>query len=646
MTQQATNLNTAVHAWRRSLLVAMPFASVAFLIGIPLNTLSQQQTAFDQITFPLMAVGLVLLNLTLICFRHATNLVLLTIIVACPIFFLAKLSYILFASPPGLDIPAEMTEGFFWIPATYLLGLFTTNRYGTHRMPRLFVIAVLALSLAYALNGVAHHSPNWSAIFALVELNLANIVLLTLSQSFLGTKEHFTRATAQAEAMRQLAHADPLTGLHNRLGMQTALEHMVQVKHLEQPVGVVFLDLDGFKAINDTLGHNIGDEVLCEVAKRWQGFCRAHDLLGRWNGDEFVMLLGNTNGPNATHIAHRLIAALEQPITLGDHTVQLSASAGVSSSPEDASTAHELLRHADSALHAVKRNGKNGVRKFSQDLDGAFEEHQQLERDLRKALEQHQFELAFQPIVHLETAAVFKVETLLRWRHPERGMVSPATFIPLAESSGFIVPLGEWILQTACFEAARWNQQGRGQAVRVAVNTSALQLAQPNFIGTVTLALARSGLPAHLLELEITEGVVLHNVTQVQETLHKLRELGISLAIDDFGTGYSSLRYLRDLPVSTIKVDRSFVNDLGQPRHESPFAFALFDAILSIARTLNLEVIAEGIETEAQLETLRGLGCTGGQGYYFARPEPAERIFERLSTTPKHQRVGSSATLN
>ena len=636
-----SNLEASEQGWRRSLLIAMPFTSAAFLIGIPLNALAGQDNAFDHVVFPFMAVCILALHAFLVLKPKSTNAVQVILASACPVFFLGKLAYLLYSGDPNLDIPAEMTEGYFWIPALYLLGSFTQR---SHRIPQVFLAGLLGMSLWYALQTASAARPDWSTLFALIELNLANVTLLLLSQSFIGFRDQYARAAAQADTLHDLAYTDTLTGLRNRTGVQTSLEALLGPGG--GAVSVVFVDLDGFKAINDTLGYCVGDAVLRQVTGRWRQFCRERDELGRWSGDQFVMLLPGSSSDEAAQVAARLLAALEAPIAVDDHLVKLSASAGVSASPEHGTTAQELLRHADTALNAVKRNGKNGVRRFSRDLDSAFEEHQQLERDLRVALAERQFSLVYQPIVHLETGAVFKVETLLRWTHPTRGLVSPATFIPVAEASGLIVSVGEWILETACFEAARWNAPG-GRPVRVAVNTSALQLAHPSFVGVVTSALVKSGLPAHLLELEITEGVVLQNAGLTLQALAELRELGVSLAIDDFGTGYSSLSYLRDLPVSTVKVDRAFVRDLGVPRHESPFAYALFDAILSIARSLNLEVVAEGIETEAQLATLRDLGCTGGQGYYFARPESAELLFERLQGP--HRPVfgpGSAVTLN
>jgi diguanylate cyclase len=634
---------------RRSLLIALPIAGLAFVVGMVFNPLSGQSTPFDQIMYPVASLGMFVTYLVLVSVKDSTNMVILMAVNFSGLFFLAKLVYILFG-PAQINIVAEMTESFFWIPAMYAVSLFAEVQRKARIMPGLFVIGMLVISSAFitqnllggGTNHSANYNANYSAIFALLELNLANITLLTISYMLLAFKDGYIRAETHAETMQHLAHTDQLTNLANRLGVQAKLEETLS-GNPHETLSLIFLDLDGFKTINDTLGSSIGDEVLREVARRWQSFCRDRDSLGRWSGDQFVAILHDVGGFEATAIAHRLIDALTEPLSIGEHVVQLTASAGISSFPEDGSSGHELIRHADSALSTIKRAGKNNVRRFTPAIEGEIEERQQLERDLRLALERHELELAYQPIVDLKTGQTIKAEALLRWRHPTRGPVSPATFIPIAESSGLIVPLGNWILHQACMQAKIWNQPGR-QAIRIAVNISAVQLGHPEFLHVVAQTLAKTGLPARLLELELTEGTVLRDVSEVQRTLGELRELGISLAIDDFGTGYSSLSYLRDLPIQTIKIDRSFVKDLGTTRFGPQFALALIEAILSIARTLDLEVVAEGIEDEAQLVVLRSLGCGSGQGYLFARPEPGQALEHRLQNAPLG--VGAMTGLN
>jgi diguanylate cyclase len=643
-------LDLAMEGPRRSLLIALPFVFLAFVVGLVLNSPSQQSTALDEVAYPLFTVGIFFVYLCLLVFKHSTNTVILSVVSLSAVFLLTKLVYILFMASANINIVAEMTESFFWIPAMCLLGAFARVDPRARILPNLFLMAMLLISLVFIVQSLRSSTPHFSAIYALIELGLANMTLLTLSQMLFSFKDDLIRAETHAGTMQHLAHTDQLTGLVNRLGIQTKLEETLSTNlstnlkdSTTQTISLIFLDLDGFKAINDTLGSSVGDEVLREVARRWQGFCRDRDSLGRWSGDQFVAILHGVAGHEATAIAHRLIDALSEPLRIGEHLIQLTASAGISSFPEDGSSGHELIRHADSALNTIKHAGKNNVRRFTPAIEGEIEERQQLERDLRLALERHELELAYQPIVDLKSGQTIKAEALLRWRHPTRGMVSPATFIPIAESSGLIVPLGKWILHEACTQAKIWNQPGR-QTIRIAVNISAVQLGHPEFLNMVAQTLAKTGLPAKLLELELTEGTVLRDVSEVQRTLGELRELGISLAIDDFGTGYSSLSYLRDLPIQTIKIDRSFVKDLGTPRFGPQFALALIEAILSIARTLDLEVVAEGIEEESQLVVLRSLGCGSGQGYLFARPEPGQALEHRLQNATSG--VSAMAGLN
>ena len=630
--------------WRRSILKSLPFACIAFGLGMIFDPLSHQSTPFDQIAFPLMFVGLIGLEIILLSSRRATGPVVLTIVSASGLFFLGKLGYLLFAASASVNVTAEMTESLFWIPTLHVLSLLVPNVRGARIMPLVFVFAMIAVSTAYAIG--LGNPRSFSVLSALVQFNLSNVTLLLLTLALVGINQRSSRAEAQAETMHNLAHTDAVTTLPNRLGLHTRLERTLERANREKrPAAVVYLDLDGFKVVNDTLGHEMGDAVLMEVANRWKDFCREDDCLGRWSGDEFVLTLWNTPSEQAMAVAERLVTALASPLEVRGQTIRVSASAGVSLFPDDGFDAHVLLRHADSALYTVKRTGKNGVRRFSATLDSEIEERLQLERDLRLALERDELELAYQPIVNLRDGNVIKLEALLRWRHPTRGYVSPVDFIPVAETSGLIVPIGTWVLNQACRQAKLWNQPGQPR-LKVAVNVASLQLAQSNFKSIVAETLVTTGLPASLLELELTESVVLRDLEQTTRTLNELRELGLSLAIDDFGTGYSSLSYLRDLPIQTIKVDRSFIRDLGSPRNAPHFALALIEAIMSIARALDLDVVAEGIETEAQAITLRGLGCAQGQGFHFARPEAAHLITPRLMKLREGTEQVFSSNLN
>jgi diguanylate cyclase (GGDEF)-like protein len=596
------------------MLFAIPFAGLAFVVGVLLDGPSGHSNGFDRVAYPVLALGMFACEVVLALRRRATSDVVLAIVCSACAFFLAKLVFILFLAPPSIHTQIEMTETFFWVPAVYVLCLLVPGVRGGRVVPFVFFGAMGAVSFAYLVSTAAR--PEVGVAFALVELNLANLTLLSVTHSFLGSKERLARAEAKADAMQRLAHTDLLTDLPNRLQLQADLERALsRAASRGRPLALVFLDLDGFKAVNDTLGHEAGDGVLREAARRWRTFCREGDLMARLGGDEFVVVLRDASDDEALAVAGRLVAALAPAFQLGGQAVQVSASAGVSVYPDDADDGATLLRHADSALYQVKRSGKNGVKRFQAELDIVVEERSTLQRELRSALARGELTLAYQPIVDLNSGEAVKLEALLRWQHPQRGAVPPADFIAAAEESGLILPIGTWVLREACEQARLWHERS-GRKLKVAVNVAPLQLAQPDFSRLVAEALASSGLAARYLELELTEGAVLNDVEGAGRTLRSLRQLGVSVAIDDFGTGYSSLSYLRDLPIDTIKIDRSFVRDLATPRLAPHYALALIEAILSVARTLDLEVVAEGIETEAQVEILRGLGCHAGQGYY------------------------------
>jgi diguanylate cyclase len=637
-----TNLNpkddAALEGSRFSLLIALPLTALAFVVAMVLNPLSGQATPYDTLVYPTMMVVMILMQVVLLFFRRSTNLVMLLTLAGSSAFFISKLIYVLFFGPADISLLGEITETFFWVPAIYVLSQYTVLPGFSRVLPFSLLTMMALISAIYVVSNLLGGHPDFSVILALAQMNMAQMSLLAASYMLLGYRTRYIQADTYAETMHVIAHSDQLTGLANRLGVQVKLEQMVQASGYEHGnrLAVVFLNVDGFKSVNDLLGSSIGDDVLREVARRWHTFCRDADCLGRWNGDEFVAIFDDVTGEEATAIAYRLTDALSAPLMVAEHLVQLTASAGVSAFPEDGLNPHELIRHAESALDTSKRSGKNKVRRFSPEIEGEIEERQRLESDLRLALERNELELAYQPIVNLNSGETIKAEALLRWKHPTRGMVSPMTFIPIAESSGLIVPLGNWILFQACTQAKNWNQPGRPE-VRVAVNISAIQLGHPDFCNVVAQTLIKTGLPARMLELELTEGTILRDVSEAQRTLRELRELGISLAIDDFGTGYSSLSYLRDLPIQTIKIDRSFINDLCSIRHGPQFALALIEAILSIARTLDLEVVAEGIEDESQLMVLRSLGCGCGQGYYFARPDSGHALEQRLRSTLVYQ---------
>jgi len=419
------------------------------------------------------------------------------------------------------------------------------------------------------------------------------------------------------EIISYQANHDLLTGLPNRTLLKDRLSLAIaQARRSEQSLAVLFLDLDRFKLVNDTLGHVAGDELLQAVAARLKDCLRDGDTLARVGGDEFMLLLpGVRTEEDAASVAYKIIGVLKRPFSIDGHDVFVSASIGVALYPRDGKTIDSLIKHADIAMYHIKERGKDGVQFFSQHMNAALSRHLSLESGMRKALEAGQFRVFYQPQVSIESGEVVGVEALIRWQHPTRGLLPPMEFVPLAEENGLIVPIGEWLLDTACAELAAW-RRGGVPPVRLAVNLSALQVEQPHFVDRVIACLRRHELPGSALELEITENVIMKDMDIVVQKLRQLSGHGIRVAIDDFGTGYSSLSYLRKLPIHTLKIDRSFVHDI---RHDSGDG-SIVTAIVAMAKGLGLKLIAEGVETRTQLDFLRGLGCDEMQGFLFSEP--------------------------
>ncbi|MFN2322931.1 MAG: putative bifunctional diguanylate cyclase/phosphodiesterase [Trueperaceae bacterium] len=612
--------------WQRTLVLALPFGVLAFVAGWALDGPSGQATAFDAVVYPVMAVTLLALHVVLAVRREALTLVVLTIVGGTSVFLLSKLVFLLFLDMGSVQVQAELTESFFWVPVIYLLSFVLPHVSLGRQISVAFTASILLVTLAYAF---APDLPARSlgVVFALIQLNLANGVLLALTQAFIGFKEAYVRTQARVETAERFASIDPLTELPNRFALQERLTSaLAEARASRERLGVLFIDVDGFKVLNDTVGHEAGDELLRQLADRLRRVVRKNDFIARISGDEFVLLVAGLDEPKvAAFVAQKLQADLVEPFHVLDQAFRVTVSIGISVFPDDAGDPEGLLRHADSAMYRVKRSGKNGVQEYRGETDAQLERQRALERDLRSALQGDQLSLVYQPLHDLHTGEARKFEALLRWSHPSWGHVSPTEFIPLAEQSGQIVQLGTWVLNQACKQVRTW-QRSTQERIQVCVNVSPLQFAQPNFYDSVVAALENHGLMPEALELELTESIVLHGVDHVASTLDRLRRLGVGLAIDDFGTGYSSLAYLRDLPIDTIKIDRSFVKDLGSPRKGPQFALALVEAITGIARYLDLSVVAEGIETRAQVELLKSLGCHQGQGFYFAQPMTPELV--------------------
>ena len=430
----------------------------------------------------------------------------------------------------------------------------------------------------------------------------------------------------QAEArIAHMAHHDALTGLPNRvLFLERLEEALLRVRRYPEILAVLYLDLDQFKSVNDTLGHPVGDKLLVAVADRLRKCLRDCDMVARFGGDEFAVLQIGLAGPHeASDLGDRLVTLLSEPYDIDGQQGVIGASVGIALAPADGESAEQLLRNADIALYQAKEDGRRVFRFFEPGMDARLRARRALESDLRKALPAGEFELYYQPLVTLETGVISGFEALLRWHHPVRGMVAPGEFIPVAEEIGLIVPIGEWVLRQACAEAAAWPDD-----LKVAVNLSPVQFKKGNLPQLVLATLASTGLPAARLELEITESIFLANSETNLATLRRLRALGIGISMDDFGTGYSGLSYLRAFPFDKIKIDRSFISELG----ESTDCMAIIKAITNLGSSLGIPTLAEGAETEKQFAQLREAGCTEMQGYSFSRPVPASEIAELLSS--------------
>ncbi len=429
--------------------------------------------------------------------------------------------------------------------------------------------------------------------------------------------------------IQQLAHYDELTGLPNRLLFNQALEDALrETARTAQPLALLFVDVDRFKNVNDTLGHDMGDRLLKEVAARLRRSLRGSDLLARFGGDEFVALLPELPYEGyAAGVAARLLAALTDPLRLGDQECHVTASIGVATCPQDGRDAQTLQKHADTALHRAKDQGRNSFCHYSPQGDVHSRERLTLEAHLRRALGRGELDLHYQPKQAIVGRRITGTEALLRWRHAELGMVAPARFIPIAEETGLIVPIGEWVLRTACAHAAALRRSVGIEHPRIAVNLSARQFADQSLVGLVVSALSETGLEPACLELEITESLVMQNPEQAARLLAQLKEMGVQLAMDDFGTGYSSLAYLKRFPLDAIKIDRSFIQGLPGDEEDA----TITQAVIAMAHSLRLRTIAEGVETAEQLAFLERLGCDEIQGYYFSKPLPFAELQQLLA---------------
>jgi diguanylate cyclase (GGDEF)-like protein len=444
---------------------------------------------------------------------------------------------------------------------------------------------------------------------------------------WVATHEDITERRNAEMKIAHMARHDALTDLPNRVLLRERLNEALAQVERGHKLAVLYLDLDLFKNVNDSLGHPTGDELLRQVGDRLRRCVSANDTISRVGGDEFFIIQTNIgDATDAERLARRISEAIKAPYDLHGHLVVIDASIGIALAPTDGSDANALLKNADMALYGAKASGRGIYRFFEPHMDARMKDRRALEVALRQAFDDNQFELYYQPVLNLDKGDVRCCEALLRWHHPERGMVSPTEFIPVAEEIGLIVALGERVIRWACDDAAKWPDD-----ICVAVNLSPTQLGSKNLLPTVLSALASSRLSPHRLELEITEAVLMQNSEVNLRTLHQLRELGIRISMDDFGTGYSSLSYLRSFPFDKIKIDRCFIKGLG----DSSEADAIVHAVADLADRLGMTTTAEGVETRAQLDLVRSLGCTDVQGFYYSPPVPMRELTEILAKHPQ-----------
>lgn len=447
--------------------------------------------------------------------------------------------------------------------------------------------------------------------------------------NYVAIKEDISEKKKSEVYIENLAHFDQLTGLPNRVMLHDRVTYLLgMAQRIHEAFAVMFLDLDHFKNINDTLGHTIGDQVLIEIANRIKMTVRDEDTVSRLGGDEFIMLFPNTDSNAAMHIATKLIAEISKISIIEHNELTITPSIGIAMYPNDGENFETLLKNADTAMYKVKRDSRNNFHFFTQEMQLNLVRNLQLENALRHALERNELEVYYQPQVAIEDGHIIGAEALLRWHHPELGMISPAEFIPIAETSGQIIAIGEWVLRTAIQQTKAWMASGFNPMI-IAINLSAIQFRQNNLLSLVTEILEEVQLPSEYLELELTEAVTMHDPKSVIDVMNKFHEQGIRMSIDDFGTGYSSLSYLKQFKVYKLKIDQSFIRDIS----DDPDDRAIVSAIIDMAHNLGLQTIAEGVETAEQLAFLRLHGCNEVQGYYFSKPLPSLEFEQFLHTT-------------
>ncbi|MES9925818.1 MAG: EAL domain-containing protein [Candidatus Thiodiazotropha endolucinida] len=476
-------------------------------------------------------------------------------------------------------------------------------------------------------NGDAY--PEWLTISAVKDGN-------DETTHYVGVFTDISQIKEAQDQINFLAHHDALTRLPNRALFRERFDHaLMHARRENASIALLFLDLDRFKTVNDTLGHPVGDQVLLEVSKRMNQIIRASDTLARLGGDEFVLLLEEqTDAQHAAVVARKLIDLFSRPMIIGEHELVVTASIGITLYPNDGDDPDKLIRHADRAMYEAKQQGRNTYRFFTQALTEGALERLMMENDLRRAVARNELILHYQPIVNLETRQLQGIEALVRWQHPEQGLIAPGLFIELAEEIGIIGEIGQWVLRAACSQLARWDRDGF-KVPRISVNLSVQQIDREGLITMVSEELNSSGLSPERLELEVTESMLIRNPELSRTVLSELRTIGVKFAIDDFGTGYSSLAYLKLLPLDHLKIDQSFVRDIGKDANDE----AIVRAIIAMSKSLGLESVAEGVEEAHQARFLQQAGSDLAQGYLYSRPLPADEIFSNWIRTENTETI-------
>ena len=444
---------------------------------------------------------------------------------------------------------------------------------------------------------------------------------------FKGMIRDITERKRTEQQINYMATHDALTGLPNRLMFNQLLNQAIRsAQRHKRQLAVFFIDLDRFKTINDSLGHEAGDRLLKEIARRFKRSLRADDVIGRLGGDEFVILTEEVDElSQIANVAHKILSTAIKPMFLLGEECRITASIGISIYPRDGADEQTLMKNADIAMYFAKEEGKNNYQFYSKDIQSQSNKRFSMETNLRRALERNELSLEYQAKVDFKTGMITGVEALLRWQNPSLGSVTPTQFIPVAEETGLIVPIGRWVMKTACAQNVAWQRQGL-PPVCMAVNLSLRQLMDDNLLEDIKAALDDSGMAPNLWELEITESMVMHNPARLIEVLTDIKKMGVRLAIDDFGTGYSSLAQLKHFPIDTLKVDRSFIRNLAQDSENQ----AITEAIITMGKTLSLTVVAEGVETQEQKDFLRDHICDEMQGFYFSKPVTPDKFADLL----------------